>query len=130
MAVDAPVPQVPHVYLDNRWVPCLPAEDFGFLGERLICDLGNTGGNAQKKLLLRKGTWHQDGSPPCDLMVSNQQIAGVAIRPTVEKTYRMAFPLGNGKFAKDSHRVLQQDITEHVALRRAVLSLAAEGKYG
>jgi hypothetical protein len=44
--------------IDNRWVPCQPAEGFGVLGVRYLCDLGGRGAQA-KRLLVRPVVWPQ-----------------------------------------------------------------------
>jgi hypothetical protein len=127
MTPDKEIPKVPHVYLDGKWSACLPADDFGFLGERFLCALG--GKSPQKKLLIRKLKWRESESNVCELTPQATRTHAESRCPVVPKTYRIAFPLDNGGFAKDNHAVFQQDVSVYTSLKHAVTRLRNERKW-
>src|SRR5947209_2557410 len=102
--------------IDGKWVACLPAEDFGFLGIRYICELGASPGQPNRKLLIRASTWPQAGAPagtrpPPLAHARNSEGTRNGFRSVSQKTYQQAIPQPNGKLHAESCAVVQQDIT-------------------
>jgi hypothetical protein len=131
------LPDMPHLSIDGKWVPCLPAEEYGFIGFRSLCDLGSSPDQPQKKLLIRRLNWTDSGAPEngesIDLTtVENPRAANLGLRHIVAKSYPQATARGEGKIfkKKDSCRVYQQDITGLISLKRAVLRVLNEGTPG
>ena len=126
--------KTPHLSLDGKWFPCDPADEFGFLGDRILCDLGSSSDQPGKKLLLRS-------VHPLQIAASNSRrpLAGElevekvpdaaqsGVRPSAVKMYRYAMPSAEGKFKKDEQQFLQQDITGLITLREAILKAVNDG---
>jgi hypothetical protein len=118
--------------IDGKWVRCLPAEDFGFIGVRHVCDLSTTPGQPNRKLLIRNCTWPQVGasngtqSPSLDLIKFSKG-AMDGLRPVLHKTYQQAAQQSGGKPYIQPSQVLQQDITGLFPLRIAILRAVNEG---
>ncbi|MSQ93707.1 MAG: hypothetical protein EXR98_04030 [Gemmataceae bacterium] len=123
--------KLPHISLDGKWFPCHPGSEFGFLGDRLLCDLVTTSGQPPKKLLLRPLNWSQ-GKSPNDKSSSPLEVdkvpdgAGLGLRPFAGKTYDYAIPSAEGKLKRQERQFLQQDITGLITLREAILKVVKD----
>ncbi len=127
----AVLPQLPHFFIDGKWVPCLPVEEFGFLGQRYLVEYTATKGQPSKKLLLRNSTWESEsgkGEITLSLRTESATRNLGQIRAVEEKNYKQAFPKGEGKFSKDSGQVYQQDISGLIPLKHALLNIVKDGQ--
>jgi len=122
---------MPHLLMDGKWFPCMPAGEFGFLGERILCDLGKTGEQPSKKLLVRPLKCLQAGSSS-DKSTSALEVdkipdgTGLRLRPVVAKTYDYATPSPDGKLKREERQFLQQDVSGLLTLREAILKVVSE----
>jgi hypothetical protein len=118
---------LPKISLDGKWFPCQSAGEFGFLGDRFLCDLATSTGQPPKKLLVRPLRWFQDKgssggfSSALEIDKLSTEVA-VVLRPFAVKTYDYAIPTTEGKFRREERQFLQQDITGLIPLRDAILS--------
>ena len=113
-----------HLSIDGKMFPCHPAGEFGFLGDRVICDLVSASGHSPKKLLCRKKLNDGDDGLEIDKV---PEAGALGLRPLVPKTYQTAIPSADRKLKREEHQFLQQDITGLITLRAAILRVVAEG---
>lgn len=76
-----------HLCIDGKWVPCQPADGFGVLGLRQLCELTSETGHPGKRLLIR----HR-GSSAQFKTAKLPDTAGVPFRPAIGKAYQQAVP--------------------------------------
>ena len=125
---------LPHICLDgSKWFPCPPAGEFGFLGDRSVCELSSGPGQSPKKILLRPVSSPQDkkaivtGGNNLQVEPVCEDIDGLELRPFLAKTYSHAIPAPDGKLRKQERSFLQQDITGLITLRQAILKVVKDG---
>lgn len=123
----------PRVCIDGKWITCLPAEEYGYVGTRYLCDLATTAGQPNRKLLIRAHEPPQLKSAgtvrPHGLGI--QAVPGdgsLGLHSPIDKTYEFALPGAGGQYKKVVCQVLQQDVTNCLSLKRAVLRAAQEEK--
>jgi hypothetical protein len=120
------------MHIDGRWMDCQSTEEFGKIGVREICDFGVTPGQPHKKLLIRRISWPQaaaPGSPPLPLTVQRvAEGAKLGWRPALDKTYHLMLPQSSGPAQPHPCRVYQQDVTDLVPFKQAVLQALREGR--
>jgi hypothetical protein len=120
------------VCIDGKWVACKSAEDMGFLGNRALCDLGAHTGQTNKRLLLRTLATPTPATPSKD---DNGNVTiellphanGLDLRSPVAKDYDYATPTDRGKHTATVSRFAQQDITDLISLKQAILAAAVAG---
>jgi hypothetical protein len=120
--------RAPHILVDGKLFPCTPAGEFGFLGERILCDLGKRAGHPTKKLLLRRVADGSGRRTNDTLEVRKLPGAGSdSFRPILVKKYEYATPTSDGKLRRDELEFIQQDVSGLMTLREAVLKVVGEG---
>ncbi len=122
----------PQLAIDGKWVVCRPPEDYGFLGLRCICELGDTPGQPSKKLLIRRTVWPESGmsagTPPIQLAYAKASDSCRAnLRPLAIKQYEQATPQADG-FVQTTEKVVQQDVTGLIPLKNAIVEAANMGR--
>ena len=127
--MNEPQKNLPHLSVDGKLFPCHPAGEFGFLGDRIYCDLVSTGVHPPKKLLFRKYHWLQGKNEGnCDLEIDKiPDTAQLGLRPLAVKNCQYAIPSADKKFKREEHPFLQQDISGLITLRAAILKVVDEG---
>jgi hypothetical protein len=124
---------LPQISLDGKWFSCQSAGEFGFLGDRTLCDLTAAGKQAPKILLVRPLRWFQGGAANGNLSSTLEidkipAAAGLELRPFAIKTYEHAIPASDGKLGRlEERQFLQQEITGLLTLREAILKVVRAG---
>ena len=119
--------QPPQLCVDNKWFPCQAAGEFGFLGNRLVCDLNHL--PEAKKLLIRRQAAPQ--TPDASGLLEIDGLAApkeLGLRTPVVKSYMLAVPTGEKGFRKEEQKFLQQDLAGLIPLRQAILEVVKEGR--
>ena len=113
-----------YLSIDGKFRECSSAEDFGYLGLRSICKLGDSPGQPEKKLLIRSVMWPQPGQNPLRLAGAGLPKDGsLPLRPVVINKYEAARSQADGKLLRDQDpsQILQQDVTRLASLRESIL---------
>jgi hypothetical protein len=115
--------------IDGKWVECLPAEDYGFLGVREVCELKSEAGQTAKKLLLRYLLWPPSGPGGAARLVAQPLPAGHALdlRPVLGKAYHRV--AAGGPPRPEACQVLQQDVTGLLTLKAALVQASRAGNF-
>jgi hypothetical protein len=115
--------------IDGKWVECLPADDYGFLGVREVCELKSEAGQPAKKLLLRYLAWPPSGPGGGARLVAQPLPAGHALdlRPVLGKAYHRV--AAGGPPRPEACHVLQQDVSGLATLKAALVQASRAGNY-
>ena len=116
--------QTPHLKIDGKMVSCLPGEEFGSIGMRYLCILGQTPGQPSKKLLVRNMFWTSSQSPlwksPAESSNNSEFVnfclskcptrIGLAFAQAIVKNYEQHIIKGNKSIENDEWCVFEPNI--------------------
>src|SRR5262245_33739190 len=112
------------VQIDGRWIDGDLASDFGYLGNRVVCQLGDSSGRP-RQLLLRFGTWQiRSGNGSSAVQLAYR---GSASGPGLRRVFSTQYPATLPPHEIKTYQFFQQDVTGMVSLRTAVLQAVQAG---